>query len=70
MSIQGIRKELNELRKITSYEKPIEILLKSDPKTLTDYELFRVINHYNPEIKTEEQLTTELLEKMVKGEYP
>jgi hypothetical protein len=70
MSIQGIRKELNELRKITSYEKPIEILLKSDPKTLTDYELFRVINHYNPEIKTEEQLTTELLEKMVIGEYP
>jgi hypothetical protein len=70
MSIQGIRKELNELRKITSYEKPIEILLKSDPKTLTDYELFRVINHYNPEIKTEEQLTAELLEKMVTGEYP
>ena len=70
MSIQSIRKELNELRKITSYEKPIEVLLKSDPKTLTDYELFRVINHYNPEIKTEEQLTTELLEKMVKGEYP
>jgi hypothetical protein len=68
MSIKSIRKELNELRKITSYEKPIEILLKSDPKTLTDYELFRVINHYNPEIKTEEQLTTELLEKMVKGE--
>jgi hypothetical protein len=36
MSIQGIRKELNELRKITSREKPIEVLLKSDPKTLTD----------------------------------
>jgi hypothetical protein len=70
MSIQRIRKELNDLRKGTSYEKPIEILLKSDPKTLTDYELFRVINHYNPEIKTEEQLTTELLEKMVTGEYP
>jgi hypothetical protein len=70
MSIQSIRKELNELRKITSSEKPIEILLKSDPKTLTDYELFRVINHYNPEIKTEEQLTAELLEKMVTGEYP
>ena len=70
MSIQSIRKELNELRKITSYEKPIEVLLKSDPKTLTDYELFRVINHYNPEIKTEEQLTAELLEKMVTGEYP
>ena len=70
MSIQGIRKELNELRKITSREKPIEVLLKSDPKTLTDYELFRVINHYNPEIKTEEQLTAELLEKMVTGEYP
>jgi hypothetical protein len=70
MSIQSIRKELNELRKITSSEKPIEVLLKTDPKTLTDYELFRVINHYNPEIKTEEQLTAELLEKMVTGEYP
>lgn len=70
MSIQGIRKELNELRKGTSHEKPIEVLLKSDPKTLTDYELFRCIQYYNPEIKTEEQLTTELLEKMVKGEYP
>jgi hypothetical protein len=41
MSIKSIRKELNELRKSTSSEKPIEILLKSDPKTLTDYELFR-----------------------------
>lgn len=70
MSIKSIRKELNELRKSTSSEKPIEILLKSDLKTLTDHELFRVINHYNPEIKTEEQLTTELLEKMVTGEYP
>lgn len=70
MSIQGIRKELNELRKITSSEKPIEVLLKTDPKNLTDYELFRIINHYDPEIKTEEQLTAELLEKMVTGEYP
>lgn len=70
MSIQGIRKELNELRKITSYEKPIEVLLKTDPRTLTDHELFRCIQYYNPKIKTEEQLTTELLEKMVKGEYP
>ena len=70
MSIQGIRKELNELRKITSSEKPIEVLLKTDPRTLTDRELFRCIQYYTPEIKTEEQLTTELLEKMVKGEYP
>jgi len=70
MSIQGIRKELNELRKITSREKPIEVLLKSDPKTLTDYELFRVISHYAPEIKTMEELTDDILEKMVAGEYP
>ncbi|HPT82197.1 MAG TPA: hypothetical protein PLI46_13645 [Methanosarcina thermophila] len=68
MSIQGIRKELNELRKSTSYEKPIEILLKSDPKTLTDYELFRVINHYDPEIKTIEDLNNDILEKMATGE--
>ena len=68
MSIQGIRKELNELRKSTSYEKPIEILLKSDPKTLTDYELFRVINHYDPEIKTIEDLNNDILEKTATGE--
>lgn len=70
MSIQSIRKELNGLRKSMSSEKPIEVLLKTDPRTLTDHELFRRIQYYNPEIKTEEQLTTELLEKMVKGEYP
>ena len=68
MSIQGIRKELNELRKSTSSEKPIEILLKSDPKTLTDYELFRIINHYDPEIKTIEDLNNDILEKMATGE--
>lgn len=69
MSIKSIRKELNELRKSTSSEKPIAILLNSDPKTLTDYELFRVISHYAPEIKTMEELTDDILEKMVTGEY-
>lgn len=68
MSIKSIRKELNELRKSTSSEKPIEILLKSDPKTLTDYELFRIINHYDPEIKTIEDLNNDILEKMATGE--
>jgi hypothetical protein len=68
MSIKSIRKELNELRKSTSSEKPIEILLKSDPKTLTDYELFRIVNHYDPEIKTIEDLNNDILEKMATGE--
>ena len=68
MSIKSIRKELNELRKSTSSEKPMEILLKSDPKTLTDYELFRIINHYDPEIKTIEDLNNDILEKMATGE--
>lgn len=67
MSIQGIRKELKDLRKGTSFEKPVEVLLKSDPKTLTDYELFRIINHYDPEIKTMEDLNEELLKKMAEG---
>ena len=67
MSIKSIRKELNELRKNTSSEKPIEVLLKTDPRTLTDHELFRCIQYYKPEIKNEEELTTELLTKMAEG---
>jgi hypothetical protein len=67
MSLQGLRKELKDLRKGTSYEKPLEVLLKNDPRTLTDYELFRIINHYNPEIKTMEELNEELLKKMAEG---
>ncbi|HHV24383.1 MAG TPA: hypothetical protein GXX65_07575 [Methanosarcina sp.] len=70
MSLQAVKKELRDLKKeYAPGFKPIKELLRTNPRTLTDHELFRCIQYYNPEIKTEEQLTTELLEKMVKGEY-
>jgi hypothetical protein len=74
MSLQGIRKELQEIKREHAPEfKTIEELLntsKEDIHTLSTHDLFRVIQYFNPEFETEADLTTEVLEKMVKGEYP
>lgn len=72
MSLQGMRKELEALKKeVAPKFKAIEKLLKTeDMHKFTDNELFRVIQYYHPELKTEEDLTDEILEKMVKGECP
>lgn len=65
MTLVGVKKEIRDLKKgYAPNFKPIEELLRTDPRTLTDHELFRCIQYYNPEIKTEEELTTELLMKM------
>jgi len=39
-------------------------------RTLTDQELFRILKYHDPSLTTLEDLTDEILEKMVKGEYP
>lgn len=74
MSLAGIRKELQEIKREHAPEfKTIEELLttkKEDIHKLSTHDLFRVIQYFNPEFKTEAELTTEVLEKMVKGEYP
>ena len=71
MTLAGVKKEIRDLKKgYAPNFKPIEELLRTDPRTLTDHELFRCIQYYNPEIKTEEELTDDILEKMVTGEYP
>jgi hypothetical protein len=49
--------------------KPIEELLKSDPHPLTDEELFRLIQLDYPQFKSLEDLTDEVLGKIIKGEY-
>ena len=41
-----------------------------DMRTLTDQELFRILKYHDPSLTTLEDLTDEILEKMVKGEYP
>jgi len=73
MQIQGIRKELKDLKKEYAPNfKTIEELLKTtgeDMHKLADNELFRVIQYYHLEFKTEEDLTDEILGKMCKGEY-
>ncbi|HZY25305.1 MAG TPA: hypothetical protein VFE71_05725 [Bacteroidales bacterium] len=73
MQIQGIRKELeNFTKEYAPNFKTIEELFKTtgeDMHKLTDNELFRVIQHYHPEFKNEEDLTDKILEKMCKGEY-
>jgi len=73
MQIQGIRKELKDLKKEDAPNfKTIEELFKTtgeDMHKLTDNELFRVIQYYHPELKNEEDLTGEILEKICKGEY-
>lgn len=74
MSLQGMRKELQELKRVHAPEfKTIEELLttkKEDIHKLSNADLFRVIQHFNPEFETEADLTDEILEKMIKGEYP
>jgi hypothetical protein len=73
MQIQGIRKELENLKKEHAPNfKTIGELLKTtceDMHKLTDNELFRVIQYYHPELKNEEDLKDEILEKMCTGEY-
>jgi hypothetical protein len=72
MSLQGMRKELADIKKeYAPYFKTIEELLKTKPediRNLTNEELFRVIQFYHPEYKTEDDLKTEILERMAKGE--
>ncbi len=72
MSLQGIKKELRELKKEYAPDcKTIEEVLKvQDIRTLSNEELFRLIQIDYPEFKSLEDLTTEVLEHMVKGEYP
>jgi len=73
MQIQGIRKEIQALKKEYAPNfKTIEEFFKTtgeDMHKLTDNELFRVIQYYHPELKNEEDLTDEILEKICKGEY-
>ena len=68
MSLQGLRKELRDLkRQHAPGFKTIEELLatpKEDLHKLTDQELFRILQHYNPGLSMED-LTTEFLQKMV-----
>ena len=74
MQVAGIRKELETLRKEHAPNfKTIEELLKTkkeDIHSLSDSELFRIIQLYHPELKTESDLTDEILEGIMKGEYP
>jgi hypothetical protein len=74
MSLQGMRKELTDLKKEYAPNfKNIEELLKTkkeDIHYLTDNELFRVIQLYHPELKTEADLTDEILKNICEGEYP
>ena len=73
MQITGMRKELENFKKEYAPNfKTLKELLKvsnGDMHKLTDNELFRVIQYYHPVLKTEEDLTDEILEKMCKGEY-
>ena len=68
MSMQGLRKELRDLkREHAPGFKTIEELLATPKENLcklTDQELFRILQYYNPEL-TVEDLTTEFLQKMV-----
>jgi hypothetical protein len=72
MSIQSVKKELEALKKeVAPSFKTIEELLKvSDIRTLTDQELFRLLQNHEQNLTSLEDLTTEVLEQMVKGEYP
>lgn len=71
MSLQGLRKELSNLKKEYAPEfKTIEELQKTDVHKLTDNELFRLIQVDCPEFKTLEELTDDVLKSMCEGEYP
>ena len=61
MSLQGLRKELQSLKKEYAPNfKPIEELLKvgeEDMHKLTDYELYQLIRYETPNLKAEPELT-------------
>jgi hypothetical protein len=78
MQITGIRKEIQALKKEYAPNfKTIEELLKSDVRSLSDYELYRLIRHETPTLKCEVELTEEELKnlsddellKIINGEY-
>ena len=70
MQTARIRKELTDLKKEYAPNfKTIEELLKvEDIRTLTDQEIFRILKYHDSSLTTLEDLTDEILEKMVKGE--
>lgn len=71
MSLQGLRKELSNLKnEYAPNFKTIEELQKCDIQILTDEELFRLIQVDCPEFKTLEELTDDVLKSMCEGEYP
>ena len=63
MSITGIRKEIQTLKKevATDYKTIEELLKVSDIRTLTDQELFRLLKYHDPNLTTLEDLTDEIL---------
>lgn len=71
MTLAGVKKEIRDLKKgYAPGFKTIEELLNTSKEglcKLTDDELFRILQYYNPEL-TREQLTTEFLQKMVEEE--
>jgi hypothetical protein len=70
MQVQGLRKELQELKKVYALNfRTIDELLRSNIHTLTDEELFRLIQIDHPELKSLEDLTDDILEQMIRGEY-
>jgi hypothetical protein len=71
MSLQGLKKEIRTLKKeVDPNHKTIEELLKIDPRSLTNEELFRIIQSDYPEFNSIDELTNKILEKMINGEYP
>lgn len=74
MTLAGVKKELRDLKKgYAPGFKTIEELLNIPEEglhKLTDQELFRLLQYYEPNLTSLEDLTNEVLEQMVKGEYP
>jgi len=69
MSIQTLKNEIKALKKeIAPDYKTTEEILKINGKEiqeLTDEELFRAIQYYNPELKTMADLTNDVLKQMI-----
>ena len=74
MSLKGMRRELQEIKKehAPGFETIEELLTtkKEDIHKLSDHELFRIIQYSNPEFKNEADLTDEILGNMASGEHP
>ena len=71
MTLAGVKKELRELKKMHALGfKTIEELQKMDIHKLTDEEILRLIQVDCPEFKTLDELTDDILEKIVTGKYP